>query len=468
MSGERALLDQVLDLADAHLDGIGRHAPGATRAPQDLRAALGVALTDRGVDDAVVIADLARATAGGLCATTGPRWFGFVDGGTLPVALAADWLTSAWDQNAGLAICSPAAAIAEEVVAGWMVELLDLPRQASVGFVTGGQMANFTCLAAARGELLRRGGWDVSERGLWGAPPVRVLLGEQAHATIFSALRMLGMGTAVAQAIDADDQGRMHAGALASMLGRSSGPTLICASAGNVNTGAFDPFDAIADAAGEHGNCWIHVDGAFGLWAAAAPGRRDLLAGAARADSWTVDGHKWLNVPYDSGIAIVRDAAAHRSAAAVAAPYLVAGDEGRGDGARYVPEASRRARGFVLYATLRALGRDGVAAIVERCCEHARRMADLLAASDDIAVLNDVVLNQVLVRFPAATREGGDARTRTVIEAVQRDGTCWVSGTSWRGRAAMRISIVNWRTTALDITRSAAAIASAAAGSPAA
>jgi glutamate/tyrosine decarboxylase-like PLP-dependent enzyme len=466
MSGERALLDQVLRLAEAHLEGLSRREPGALAAPQDLRDTLGVSLAETGTPDSVVIADLARAAAPGLCATAGPRWFGFVDGGTLPVALAADWLTSAWDQNAGLAVCSPAAAIVEEIVAGWLLELLDLPREASVGFVTGGQMANFTGLAAARGELLRRSGWDVGERGLWGAPPVRVLVGAQAHATIFSALRMLGMGDAAAETIEADDQGRMRAGALANALGRSRAPTLVCTSAGNVNSGAFDAFGAIADAAATHGDCWIHVDGAFGLWAAVAPRRRDLVADVARADSWAVDAHKWLNVPYDSGIAIVRDAAAHRAALAVSAPYLLAGAEGRGDGTRYVPEASRRARGFVLYATLRALGRDGVAAIVERCCAHARRMADLLSAADGIVVLNDVVLNQVLVRFPAGTPEAGDARTRAVIEAVQREGTCWAGGTSWRDRAAMRISVVNWMTSPEDIDRSAAAIVAAASGSP--
>ena len=347
-------------------------------------------------------------------------------------------------------------------MAGWMLEILGLPREASVGFVTGGQMANFTGLAAARGALLRRSGWDVYERGLWGAPPVRVLAGAHAHATIFAALRLLGMGTADVVLIDTDAQGRMRADALARALADSAEPTLVCLAAGNVNTGAFDPFDAVADATDAHGRCWVHVDGAFGLWAGASPRLRHLLDGAQRADSWALDGHKWLNVPYDSGIAVVRDAEAHRAAMSLAAPYLVRSADGRGDGTGYVPEASRRARGFVLYATLRALGRDGVAAMIERCCEHARAFAQMLAAVEGVEILNEVVLNQVLVRFEAATAEAGDARTRGVIEAVQRDGTLWADGTTWDGRAAMRLSIVNWSTTPADVERCVAAIVRAA------
>jgi glutamate/tyrosine decarboxylase-like PLP-dependent enzyme len=428
-----------------------------------MRAALAAPLTDAGVAADRVISELVAAAEPGLGANAGPRWFGFVDGGTLPVALAADWLTSGWDQNAGLAIASPAAAMAEEVVTGWILELLGLPATASAGFVTGGQMANFTCLAAARDQLLRRARHDVAKRGLRGAPPLRVIAGEQAHATIHAALRMLGIGADAVERIAADDQGRADAGGIAVALARSRGPAIVCLSAGNVNTGAFDPFDEAADAAREHGAAWIHVDGAFGLWAAAAPSRRHLLAGADRADSWTVDAHKWLNVPYDSGIAIVRDPDAHRAATAVAGPYLIASRDGRGDGTLYVPEASRRARGFVLYATLRALGRDGVAAIVECCCEHARRFAELLAVDPGVEILGDVVLNQVLVGFPAATPEAADARVAAVVAAVQSQGTCWVGGTSWRGRAAMRISVVGAATTAADVDRSAAAILAAAA-----
>jgi glutamate/tyrosine decarboxylase-like PLP-dependent enzyme len=463
MSAEHDLLEQVLASVIEYRESLDRRRAGGSGASAaDLRAALAVPLTDAGVADAQVIAELVNAAEPGLGATAGARWFGFVDGGALPVALAADWLTSGWDQNAGQAIASPAAAIVEEVVAAWVLELLGLPAQASVGFVTGGQMANFTCLAAARGELLRRAGWDVAERGLWGAPPLRVIVGEQAHATIYSALRMLGMGSGGVETIAADEQGRLHADELAGALAGSEVPALICLSAGNVNTGAFDPFDAVADAVAAHGSTWIHVDGAFGLWAAATPGYRRLLAGAERADSWAVDGHKWLNVPYDSGIAIIRHPDAHRAAMTITGPYLVRAQEGRGDGTRYVPEASRRARGFVLYATLRALGRDGVAAMIERCCEHARHFATALAAAAGVEILNDVVLNQVLVGFPAATPEEADARVGAVIEAVQREGTCWVGGTSWRGRAAMRISVVGWATTRADVERSAAAMLAAA------
>ena len=464
---EYALLGRAEALGREYRDGVGERFVGARAGPAHLRAAFSVGLSEAGVDPATVIEELVRAVEPGLCATAGPRWFGFVDGGSLPVALAADWLTSAWDQNAGLAIGSPAAAIVEEVVARWVLELLGLPREASVGFVTGGQMANFTGLAAARGELLRRAGWDVYEHGLWDAPRLRVLVGAQAHATIFAALRMLGIGSGAAELIDSDDQGRMRADALARALARSDAPTLICAAAGNVNTGAFDPLAAIADAASAHGECWLHIDGAFGLWAGASPRLRHLLAGAERADSWAVDAHKWLNVPYDSGIAIVRHADAHRAAMAVRAPYLVRSDDGRGDGTEYVPEASRRARGFVLYATLRSLGRQGVARLLERCCAHAVRFGELLAAADGVELLNEIVLNQVLLRFPDSTTKSSDARTRAVIEQVQRDGTCWVGGTTWEGRAAMRISIVNWSTQEDDVARSASAILRAADAHPA-
>ena len=436
---------------------------GARAGRQQLLTGLAVGLTDDGLDPATVLEELARSAEPGLSATAGPRWFGFVDGGSLPVALAADWLTAAWDQNAGLAIASPAAAVVEEVVAGWTLELLGLPIEASVGFVTGGQMANFSGLAAARGQLLRGVGWDVYEDGLWSAPRLCVLVSRQAHATIFAALRMLGIGTGAARLIDVDGQGRMCPDALARALAQSDAPTLVCASAGNVNTGAFDPFGPIADAVAAHGNCWLHVDGGFGLWAAASPRHRHLLDGFERADSWAVDGHKWLNVPYDSGIAIVRHADAQRAAMAVRAPYLVRSTEGRGDGAEYVPEASRRARGFVLYATLRSLGRNGVARLIERCCDHATHFGELLAGADGVEVLNEVVLNQVLVRFLDDTEETSDARTRSVIEQVQRDGTCWVGGTTWEGRSAMRISVVNWSTEDQDVARSVDAILRAAA-----
>jgi glutamate/tyrosine decarboxylase-like PLP-dependent enzyme len=400
-----------------------------------------------------VLERLAAAADPGLVASPGPRFFGFVVGGTLPVAIAADWMTSAWDQNAGLEVLAPAAAVVEEVCERWIVELLGLPAGASAGFVTGGQGANTTCLAAARHAVLRDAGWDVEERGLIGAPAVDVYVGEEAHTTIFSSLRLLGLGAGRAQRIPADDQGRMDAAALAARLGAADGPAIVCAQAGEINTGSFDPFEAIADACAARG-AWLHVDGAFGLWAAAAPGLRGLVTGVERADSWATDAHKWLNVPYDSGIAIVGDRAVHRAALALTAAYFVETDAGR-DNVAYVPETSRRARGFPVYAALRTLGRRGVAELVQRCCDLARQMAGALAAEPGIRVLNDVVLNQVLVELddPGATG--------AVLARIQADGTCWLGGTTWHGAPAIRVSFSNWSTTLEDVTRSAAAISEA-------
>ncbi len=401
-----------------------------------------------------MIDEIATIAAPGLVASPGPRYFGFVTGGTHPAALAADWLTSAWDQNAAFEVMSPAVAAIEEVAASWVLDLLVLPAEASVGFVTGAQGANTTCLAAARNAVLRRAGWDVERDGLQGAPRVNVVCGEQAHVTIGVSLRLLGLGAGTAIGVAADEQGRMRADALAEALAPLDGPTIVCAQAGNVASGAFDPFAEIADACAERG-AWLHVDGAFGLWAAAAPATMHLTAGVERADSWAVDAHKWLNVPYDSAMAIVRDREAHVAAMGMSAAYLQGGGTER-DGTSYVPEASRRSRAITVYAVLRALGTDGVAALVERNCEQARQMASRLAAIDGCEVLNDVVLNQVLVRFP-----GDDAANEATIAAIQRDGTCWLGGTRWEGRRVARISFSNWSTTSDDVDRSADAIAAA-------
>ena len=412
-------------------------------------------LDDVGVSAETVLDELCAAVEPGLVASSGPRWFAFLTGGSQPVAYAADWLTAAWDQNAGLEILSPAAAAAEEVVREWMCELLDLPRESSIGLVTGGQMANTVGIAAARHALLMRVGHDVERDGLWRAPPLNVVVGEQAHATIYAALRLLGMGTDMHRSVAADEQGRMRPDELRRTLTLCTGPTLICALAGNIATGAFDQFDEIADAAEKHGACWLHVDGAFGPWARAAPSRRHLTTGIERADSWTVDAHKWLNVPYDCGIVAVRDPEAHTAAMALRAPYLThSSPANAANPTDYVPEASRRARGFVLYATLRTLGREGVAEIIERCCRHALTIRDGLIAEPGIEVLNEVVLNQVLVRFSASDPDRADARTEAVITRIQRDGVCWVGGTIWKGRSAMRISVVNWSTADDDIRRS--------------
>jgi glutamate/tyrosine decarboxylase-like PLP-dependent enzyme len=340
----------------------------------------------------------------------------------------------------------------EEIAGDWLIDLLGLPVGASVGFVTGAQMASFTGLAAARHEVLRRVGWDVEARGLAGAPPIRVIAGADRHDTIDRALRFLGVGTDAITAIPADDQGRMGADALATVLAGHTGPAIVCAQVGNVNSGAVDPVGRICDLAHE-ASAWVHVDGAFGLWAAVSPGLRPLLAGVERADSWATDAHKWLNVPYDSGLVFCAHPHAHRAAMGIRAPYLIHAGGGERDPLDHNPEFSRRARGFAVYAALRALGRTGITEMVERCCRLARLFAALLADADGVTVLNDVVLNQVLVRF-----DRGEAHTRAVLAAVQREGTCFMSGTTWQGHAAMRISVSNWSTDEADVEASVGAI----------
>jgi glutamate/tyrosine decarboxylase-like PLP-dependent enzyme len=345
--------------------------------------------------------------------------------------------------------------VVEEIAGEWLAQLLGLPPSASVGFVTGGQMATFTGLAAARHEVLRRAGWDVEADGLTGAPRIRVYVGAQRHDTIDRALRFLGLGRNAIVPVDSDEQGRMRPAALDEAM-RDSGPAIVCTQIGNVNTGAVDPVSEICDIAHRAG-AWVHVDGAFGLWAAASPSLRHLTAGADRADSWAVDVHKWLNVPYDSGLSFCAHPEAHRAAMGVRASYLIHGHAGERDQIDYNPEFSRRARGFAVYAAIRSLGADGIAALVERSCALARRFADALAAEPDVEVLNDVVLNQVLVRFRAADGDH-DGHTRAAVERLQRDGTCWMSGTAWNGGAAMRISVTNWSTDEDDVDRSVAAI----------
>lgn len=449
---------RTAQLASAFLAGITRRPVWPVMDLTQLRTALGGELSDRGEDPEVVIDHLARDADPGLVASTGPRYFGFVVGGGVPAALAADWLTSAWDQNAGMYALSPAASVVEEVAAAWLIDLFGLPAASSVGFVTGATMANFTAIAAARHRVLQRVGWNVEEDGLTGAPPIDVVVGDESHVTIFVSLQMLGLGRARVHRVAADGQGRMRADALRETLAGLTGPTIVCAQAGNVNTGGFDPLPEIAAIVGECPNAWLHVDGAFGLWAAAAPGLRDRIPGLALADSWTTDAHKWLNVPYDSGIVIVKDAEAHRAAMTLGAAYYVETKGGERDPYNWVPESSRRARGFAIYAALRSMGRDGLAELMERCSALARRMADALAAIDGVTILNDVVLNQVLVRFEAPGDGDTDDFTRAVIAAVQADGTCWLGGTTWHEMAAMRISVSNWSTSEADADLSVAAI----------
>ncbi len=450
---ERELFRQVAEYAGDFVETLETRPIRADADVAELTAALGGPLPEDPLDPRAVLAALVEATGPGLTATPSGRFFGFVIGGGVPAAVAADMLTSVWDQNAGLYVAGPAASVVEEVCRGWLADLLGLPSHASVAFVTGAQMAHVTALAAARHHVLAQAGWDFPKDGLAGAPAIRVIVGEKRHTTVDRALRLLGIGASSLEVVPAADQGRMRVDELPDLAG---GPTIVCGQAGEVNTGASDDLEAIADAATEAG-AWFHVDGAFGLWAAASPALRHLVRGSERADSWTTDAHKWLNVPYDSGLAFCAHPEAHRASVGVTTTaYLVHADDGRErDQMDWTPEFSRRARGFAVYAALRSLGRGGVVDLVERSCAHARRFAELLEAGG-ASVLNDVVLNQVLVRF------GSGEHTRDVICRVQEDGTCWLSGTDWDGEHAMRISVSNWRTTEEDVERSAAAILAAA------
>ena len=460
-----ALLRRTAELAEAFLATVDERPVAPPVRPDEIRARLGGAIPERGESPSSVIEWLAKAADPGLVASTGPRYFGFVMGGAQPAALAADWLTSTWDQNAGLFVRSPAAAIAEEVAGEWLRDLLGLPAGVSVGFTSGGTMANFTALAAARHAILARQGWDVEERGLQGAPQIHAVASEESHPTAYGSLQMLGLGRGTTHRVPTDEQGRMRPDALARTLAAIDGPVIVLSQAGNVNTGAFDPLEPIAAALRAHaGGGWLHVDGAIGLWAAAVPSLRHLTAGLELADSWTTDSHKWLNVPYDSGVVFTRDPEAHRAAMSYGGHAQVEHVQGGRDSYDWVPESSRRARGFIVLAALRALGREGLADLIERCCGHARHMAERMAAAPDTRLLAEVPLNQVLVRFDAPRSAGstsaadGDAFTRDVIRRVQEDGTCWLGGRVWHGTGCMRVSVTSWNTTTTDIDRSADAI----------
>jgi glutamate/tyrosine decarboxylase-like PLP-dependent enzyme len=449
----RELIAHAAERAAAYLESVEDRPVGARATREELLAALRVPLSERGEDATRVFDVLAEQGERGTQASAGPRYFGFVIGGSLPVALAADWLTSTWDQNPGIYATSPAISVIEEVAREWVLEVLDLPRESGVGFVTGCQMAHFTTLAAARHGVLRRVGWDVEADGLAGAPRVNIVAGSEAHITVDVALRYLGFGTRALHRVESDGQGRMRSDALRRKLATlDDGPTIVIAQAGNVNTGAIDPLREIVEIARERG-AWLHVDGAFGLWARASAALRSSVDGIELADSWATDAHKWLNVPYDCGIAIVRHADDHRAAMTSTAAYLVQTGGPERDGVDWVPEFSRRGRGMTVYAALRHLGRAGVASLVDRNCAHARRMAELLSRRAGVEVLNEVALNQVLVRFG-----GDDETTRRVIAGVQREGTCWLGGTTWHDLAAMRVSFSNWATSEDDVERSADAI----------
>ncbi|HSM55460.1 MAG TPA: aminotransferase class V-fold PLP-dependent enzyme [Candidatus Sulfomarinibacteraceae bacterium] len=402
---------------------------------------LDIPLPHQGASDGDVLRALDELGSPASMVTNGPRFFGFVTGGVLPAALAANWLAAAWDQNAMFHAAAPAVVMLERVALSWLLDLFDLPSDSAGAFVTGATMANFVALASARHAVLEEAGWDVEAHGLFGAPRITVVVSEEAHASIYKALGMLGLGRNRVLKLPVDGQGRIRTDDLPLL----NGPAIVCAQAGNVNTGSFDPVGALAEWARQSG-AWLHVDGAFGLWAAAAPTRAHLALGISEADSWATDAHKWLNVPYDSGLAFVRRPQALRAAMAVSADYLPEPGDHR-DPSDYTPELSRRSRGVEVWAALRSLGREGVADLVERCCQHARRFAGGLQEAGH-EILNDVVLNQVLVSF------GDEATTRRVIAGIQEEGTSWCGGTVWQGRRAMRISVSGWETTEEDVERS--------------
>jgi glutamate/tyrosine decarboxylase-like PLP-dependent enzyme len=406
---------------------------------RDVLASFDGPLPEEPTDSGNVIGELVANASPGIRSMTGPGFFGWVIGGSHPTGVAADWLTSAWGQNAGNVVATPAAAAAEQVSAKWLLELLDLPREASVGFVTGATIANFVALAAARGEQLRRAGWDVEKDGLFGAPDLAVLIGADAHATVFSALRYLGLGSARVRTIDSDEAGRMKPSSLEKEFHSVDGPAIVVAQAGQINTGACDPFPEICAIAHEH-RAWVHVDGAFGLWAQTSPRFRHLTQGVELADSWATDGHKWLPLPYDSGFAVVKDRAAHQRAMSIEASYLPSGTGDREPSA-YVPELSRRARGFAAWSVIKALGRRGIREIVERNCDFASGLGRECATLPGVRVVAPVELNQLMLRFGES-----DQATLATVEEVKRRGRIFVGPAKWRGEWVMRISVSNYAT----------------------
>jgi glutamate/tyrosine decarboxylase-like PLP-dependent enzyme len=450
------LLRQIADYASAYRAGSAQrpHRPNASFA--EMLARYEAPAPEAGAPLDQIISELIALSEPGLAEMVGPRFFGWVIGGSAPAGMAADWIAGAWGQNTGNAHATPSSSAIEEISGRWLLELLDLPRESSVGFVTGATVANFTCLAAARGEVLRRVGWDAEAQGLFGAPLIHVVLGEEAHSTVFSALKYLGLGTERVIRVPIDNQGRMKAGAFEAAIRKLDGPIIAIAQAGHINSGAFDPFPEIAPLAHEKG-AWLHVDGAFGLWARVTQDVAAQARGVELADSWGTDGHKWLQTPYDSGYAIVRHREAHYRAMSIAASYLPEGNERHP--ADYTPELSRRARGYGTWAMIRSLGRAGIADMVSTHCALARRLATRLAQSPDVEIMNDVVLNQVAVRC-GTDLDGptADALTQRAIARIQREGECFVGGAVWGGRQIIRVSVINANTSETDIDRSADAI----------
>jgi aromatic-L-amino-acid decarboxylase len=455
-------LDRAYRHALAFLDSLDDWPVGAPADAETLRKGFVRTLPEEGCDPVQVIDDLVTAASPGLHGSTGPRFFGWVIGGALPAALAADWLVAAWDQNATAFGVSPASAIVEEAAGAWLKDVLGLPAHAGVGFVTGCQMAHVTCLLAARHALLEREGWDVEAQGLSGAPKIRILSSDQHHATIDRAARFIGLGSSSVVNLPTGEDCRMRPEALERALAEESGPTIVALQAGDLNTGAFDDFEALVPIAHRAG-AWVHVDGAFGLWAAVSPAYRHLVKGVETADSWATDGHKWLNAPYDSGLAFTAHPKAHQASLTQRASYMP--DAAARDELDWNPEFSRRARGFAVYAALRELGRQGLAELIERTCRHCRALTRGVGGLPGAELLVDPVINQGLIRFldarPDATEADHDRRTDEVIEAIVRSGEAFFGGVTWKGRRAMRISVCNWRTSDADVERVIAAVSSA-------
>jgi glutamate/tyrosine decarboxylase-like PLP-dependent enzyme len=451
----RGALTRAAEHAFVWLDGLETRSVATTATLEEMRARLGRPLSDRGVAAVQVIDDLVADVEGGILGSQSGRFFGWVIGGGLPAAMAADWLTTAWDQNAGIHACGPAASVVEEVAAGWLKDIFGLPAETSVGFVTGTQMAHATCLAAARHAVLRDRGWDVEAKGLAGAPPIRILANADRHGSVDRAVRFMGLGSDNIVALATDEDGRVAPETLQAALSAALAPTIVALQAGELNRAAFDPFETLAPMARAAG-AWTHVDGAFGLWARTTPTHRGLADGIELCDSWTTDAHKYLNVPYDSGLAFVRDPQAHRAAMTLATSYLPAGGAAR-DQIDWNPEFSRRARGFAIYAALRELGREGVAELVDRTCRHAQAITAGIGALPGAEAVVSSSLNQGLVRFLApcagATEADHDRRTDEIIAAINASGEALFGGVTYRGRRCMRVSACNWRTSEADVAR---------------